>query len=54
MNTKKIIYKLYYYSNIIVDWTFWGYFLFLIIYHLFIDNILILQVFSIIGSLFRV
>ena len=38
MNTKKIINKLYYYSNIIVDWTFWGYFLFLIIYHLFIDK----------------
>lgn len=35
---KKIIYKFYYYSNVIIYWLFWGYFLLLIIYRFFIND----------------
>ncbi len=35
---KKIIYQFYYLSDIIVTYTFWGYFLFLIIYRFFISH----------------
>ena len=35
---KKIAYQLYYYSNIIVNRIFWGYFLLMIIYNFFISK----------------
>jgi hypothetical protein len=38
INIKKIIYQFYYYSNIIVDRVFWGYFLFIILYHFIISK----------------
>ena len=38
MRIKKIIYQFYYNSNILVDLIFWGYFLVMIIYHVFISE----------------
>ena len=35
---KKIIYKLCYYSNVIIYWLFWGYFLLLIIYRFLVSE----------------
>jgi len=38
MRIKKIIYQFYYKSNIIVDCTFWGYFLLMGIYRILIGD----------------
>lgn len=38
MNFKKYMYKLCYYSGVMVYWAFWGYFFFLIVYRSFIDG----------------
>lgn len=38
MERKKMIYKFYYYSNIIVDRFFWGYFLLMVIYRFIISK----------------
>ena len=35
---KKMAYQLFYYSNIIVNYVFWGYFLLMIIYHFILNK----------------
>lgn len=38
MKNKNLVYKLYYYSNIIVNRLFWGYFLLMVVYRFVISK----------------
>ena len=35
---RKIIYKFYYYSNVIIYWLFWGYFIVMVIYRFVLNE----------------